>query len=281
MKKTPEKTYSADNKGLRFDEGKPQFHLFPADGLAEIGHVCTLGAKKYAPYNWERGMEWSRIYNSLMRHTFAFWNGETHDAETGRHHMAHAAWNAIALLVYSLRGIGIDDRKTAMLVEEQNRQAQNTVLRAGESIHDLYDRDHPPISDMAKEFWKGRKDAEMCAFASPSYEERDQYIGLKRDTETVMVAYHDQDGQPLIEPEKGMQFEDKDGARWEVVNVFSNGNFFAVCTKGDRTSQMMTPRSIYLAILQESPKATHRCMHCPNDARPDSALCAECEDPQL
>lgn len=104
----------ADNQGLRYDEGKPEFHLIPADALRELGKVYTSGAKKYAPYNWERGMNWSRCYNSLLRHLYAFWEGEKHDAETGHHHMAHAAWNAIALLAYSVRGIGVDDRRSTV-----------------------------------------------------------------------------------------------------------------------------------------------------------------------
>lgn len=103
-------TVEVDNKGLRYDDGKPEYHLLPMDGLQELGKVFTVGARKYAPRNWEKGMAWSRCYNSLMRHLFAFWNGEAKDPETGLHHMAHATWNAMALLVYSIRGIGVDDR---------------------------------------------------------------------------------------------------------------------------------------------------------------------------
>lgn len=95
--------------GLRFDAGKPRWDLLPAE-IEEIVKVYTIGAVKYAERNWEKGMSWGRVFGSLMRHAWAFWRGETNDKETGLNHMAHVAWNAIALLTYSIRGIGKDDR---------------------------------------------------------------------------------------------------------------------------------------------------------------------------
>jgi hypothetical protein len=149
------KSYSADNKGLRDDEGKPEFHLIPSEALSELGRVYSFGAKKYAPYNWERGMSWSRCFNSLLRHLFAYWDGEKNDPETGLNHMAHVTWNAIALLVYSLRGIGIDDRKASFLSAQQNKEASEStceVERLKKSIFSpelkgLVDRDLPAVTN--------------------------------------------------------------------------------------------------------------------------------------
>lgn len=45
-----------------------------------------------------------------MPHAWAFWAGENNDPESGLPHMAHAAWNALALVEYLLRTIGKDDR---------------------------------------------------------------------------------------------------------------------------------------------------------------------------
>lgn len=108
----------ADNGGLRYDDSKPRIDLIPTDALLSLAEVytkaCTPSKEfpegKYPPRNWERGMLWSRCYNSLMRHTLAWQAGEDKDAESGLHHMAHVAWNALALLSYYLRGIGSDDR---------------------------------------------------------------------------------------------------------------------------------------------------------------------------
>ena len=121
---------NSDNMGRRDDQGKPEFNLIPSDGLRELGRVFTFGAGKYAPYNWERGMAWSRCYNSLLRHLYAYWDGERNDPETGLHHMAHCAWNALALLVYSLRGVGIDDRKGS----ENSGSAAGDVFCAPQKI---------------------------------------------------------------------------------------------------------------------------------------------------
>ena len=95
---------------LRFDAGKPRYDLLPPDALEELVMVYTKGAAKYADRNWEKGMSWSRCFGSLMRHSWKFWKGEKLDPETGCHHMAMAAWNALALIAYDMRGKGTDDR---------------------------------------------------------------------------------------------------------------------------------------------------------------------------
>lgn len=98
--------------GVRFDEGKTRYDLIPADGLEALANVYTKGAVKYADRNWEKGMAWHRVFGSLMRHAWKFWRGESHDPETGCHHMAMVAWNALALFCYDNRKVGEDDRPT-------------------------------------------------------------------------------------------------------------------------------------------------------------------------
>lgn len=97
-------------EGLRYDEGKLRFDLLPPDALEELVKVYTRGAQKYAPRNWEKGMAWGRCFGSLMRHAWSWWRGEEIDPETGCHHMAHVAWNAMTLVSYSIRSKGTDDR---------------------------------------------------------------------------------------------------------------------------------------------------------------------------
>ncbi len=100
---------SKEEPGKRYDAGKLRWDLVPPE-FEEVVRVYTVGAQKYADRNWEKGMSWGRCFGSLCRHTWAFWRGEDYDKETGCHHMAMAAWNAIALLTYSLRKVGVDDR---------------------------------------------------------------------------------------------------------------------------------------------------------------------------
>lgn len=99
-----------DGGGLRFNEGKPRFDLLPPEALEALADHYGKGARKYADRNWERGMAWGKCFASMMRHAWAFWRGEDHDAETGSHHMIAVAWNAIAIFTYATRGIGEDDR---------------------------------------------------------------------------------------------------------------------------------------------------------------------------
>lgn len=95
---------------MRFDAGKAPMHLLPPDALLGLAKVYAFGAKKYAPRNWEKGMDWSRVYDSLIRHTLAFWAGEDLDPESGLPHVDHMVWNAVTLSAYQKRGVGGDDR---------------------------------------------------------------------------------------------------------------------------------------------------------------------------
>lgn len=89
-----------------------QLHGIPWESLKEIGKVYDFGASKYEDYNFRKGYRWSLTYDAMMRHQWQFWNREDRDAESGLHHLAHAAWHAITLLFFSLTGRGTDDRPT-------------------------------------------------------------------------------------------------------------------------------------------------------------------------
>lgn len=99
-----------EEAGLRYDAEKPRYDLIPPDALEALAWVYTIGAKKYADRNWEKGMTWGRCFSSLMRHAWAFWRGEDNDGETELPHMAHVAWNAFTLISYTKRRIGTDNR---------------------------------------------------------------------------------------------------------------------------------------------------------------------------
>jgi len=99
------------SEGKRYDEGKLRYGLIPTDSMREVTKVFTMGAKKYADRNWEKGMAWSRTYEAMQRHLQAWWSGESRDPESGYSHMAHAVVNGLFLIAYELRDIGTDDRE--------------------------------------------------------------------------------------------------------------------------------------------------------------------------
>lgn len=93
--------------GMKFDGGKPRMALL-FDGcpnaLAAVGEVLTFGAQKYAAHSWQTVPEGQERYKSaLIRHLLAVGNGEELDSESGLHHLAHAACNALFILELELR----------------------------------------------------------------------------------------------------------------------------------------------------------------------------------
>lgn len=99
---------------VKADEDKARFDLIPADALYRVAYVFTHGAKKYKPHNWEKGLEWSRIYAAAQRHLNSFWIGYDVDVESGLHALAHAAADVLMLLHYVLAERGTDDRTFAL-----------------------------------------------------------------------------------------------------------------------------------------------------------------------
>lgn len=97
-------------EGRKDDQGKAPYHLLAPEYLDAAAQVLAFGAAKYAPRNWEKGMDWSRPFSALMRHMWAWWRGETKDPETGFSHLWHAACCIMFLVAYEERKTGNDDR---------------------------------------------------------------------------------------------------------------------------------------------------------------------------
>jgi len=97
-------------EGVKFDEGKPPYHLLAPELLEATASVLSSGAEKYGERNWEGGMSWSRPFAALMRHMWAWWRGENTDDETGMSHLWHAACCIMFLIAYEERKIGEDNR---------------------------------------------------------------------------------------------------------------------------------------------------------------------------
>jgi hypothetical protein len=100
------------SQGRKDDGAKPRTDLLPTDALLAVAEVLTFGAERYGVRNWEAGMAWGRVYAALLRHMFAWAQGEASDPETGLSHLAHASCCVLFLLAYELRGTGDDDRLT-------------------------------------------------------------------------------------------------------------------------------------------------------------------------
>lgn len=104
----------------KFDGGKVRMDLIPVRPLNDIAQVLTVGAAKYGARNWEKGMDWSRLYGAALRHITAFWSGEDNDPETGLPHLAHAICCLNFLLEYRYTHKNLDDRVKGGLCEKGN-----------------------------------------------------------------------------------------------------------------------------------------------------------------
>lgn len=98
-------------KGVKFDEGKLRFELLPIKPLMDVVKVFTLGAKKYTDRNWEQGIAFGRLFGAMIRHSFKWWAGETHDQEDGQHHLASVITNAMFLMELERTHPEFDDRE--------------------------------------------------------------------------------------------------------------------------------------------------------------------------
>lgn len=77
--------------GAKHDGGKPRTDLLDTAWLLEVAKVLEFGSRKYAPHNWRKGIQTSRLIGAALRHILAYNNGEDTDPETGLSHLAHAS----------------------------------------------------------------------------------------------------------------------------------------------------------------------------------------------
>lgn len=110
-------------EGAKSDQGKVGVHLLPSDPLIEIAKVLDFGAKKYAAYNWTKGIKWSRVFAASLRHMWAWFKGEDRDPESGLSHLAHAGCCILFLLQYELTRRSFDDRP----VNEYKDEVSNPI----------------------------------------------------------------------------------------------------------------------------------------------------------
>lgn len=63
--------------------------------------VLTYGTKKYAAWNWAKGMPWSVPLGCAVRHLLAMHRGEDTDPESGEPHAGHVMANLLMLMTFT------------------------------------------------------------------------------------------------------------------------------------------------------------------------------------
>ena len=97
---------TSSTKGLKYDAGKNRLDLIPPEMIEGIGRIFTMGAEKYAPWNWrDEPLDPWRLEAAMLRHICARRKGEVSDPESGLDHYLHAAWNCLVLAYYEEKGL--------------------------------------------------------------------------------------------------------------------------------------------------------------------------------
>lgn len=93
-----EQENNESKKNDRLDD-KLRWELLPLEDMEDVVKVYTAGAKKYGPNTWQNLPDgYNRYKAALLRHLVEYDKGNKIDEETGCHHLAAVAWNAIAML---------------------------------------------------------------------------------------------------------------------------------------------------------------------------------------
>jgi hypothetical protein len=96
-------------KADRYNEGKCKWSLVDFKSLEPMVKVLEYGTEKYSRDNWKKGLPVTEICESLMRHLYAFLDGENIDPESGMSHIGHIQCNAM-FLAHMIDKEGFDDR---------------------------------------------------------------------------------------------------------------------------------------------------------------------------
>lgn len=95
----------------RFNSGKPQWSLVDYPSMHSMVKVLEFGANKYSRNNWKKGLPYTQIIDSTLRHLYAFLSGEDLDPESKLSHLGHAQCNLMFLEYMRREKPELDDRK--------------------------------------------------------------------------------------------------------------------------------------------------------------------------
>ena len=90
-----EELVKLSEEAMRFNDGKVEWSLVDFKSIEPLARVLEFGAQKYARNNWKKGMDVTKMMESLLRHAFSFLSGETEDQESGITHIGHIMCNCM------------------------------------------------------------------------------------------------------------------------------------------------------------------------------------------
>lgn len=104
----------SETGGLRDNKNKARHSLVPTSlvvAVAQVLHSSSVdGGGKYPLYNWKKGLPWTEVADSALRHIRDFLDGKDYDKESQLHTLWHAATNLAFLIEYIETCPQLDDR---------------------------------------------------------------------------------------------------------------------------------------------------------------------------
>ena len=150
VQNNPEDWHPVQDKtlgGVKYDDGKLRYDLIPSYPMEQLAAVYTFGAKKYADWNWSKGIIYSRLIAAVFRHFWAFVRREDIDPESGLPHLAHCLWNITTLLYFSQYRKDLDDR---FVVRAKGDEAPHFLRTEVGTREDVGGEPHTSLRDPSK-----------------------------------------------------------------------------------------------------------------------------------
>ncbi len=77
-------------EGRKDDQGKLRYDLMSVDALRGLTEVLTFGSSKYSDRNWQKGIDFNRLYRATLAHLLAFWKRKDIDDDSAKLAIDHA-----------------------------------------------------------------------------------------------------------------------------------------------------------------------------------------------
>jgi hypothetical protein len=118
---------NAVGSGARYNDGKVPYELVPTHLLENTAKVFGYGMRKYAAWNWAKGMKYSVVIGCIKRHLAAIERGEDLDPESGLPHTGHIGCNLMMLEHYMKMYPELDDRPKEWFGIQPSEESEKRV----------------------------------------------------------------------------------------------------------------------------------------------------------
>jgi hypothetical protein len=100
-------------QAARYNDDKPKLSMVleMPNAVEGVARVLEYGARKYARNNYKKGLPFTEVADSLLRHLVKFLNGEDVDEESRQFHVDCVSVNALFLAEFFRTRKEFDDRK--------------------------------------------------------------------------------------------------------------------------------------------------------------------------